>query len=250
MSPSAHVTPVTEIQANPFDQEWVAAHLAKMAQRAKDGEDLHILETELIRTLWPWVNKYATFVTRKVPPDCDKNAIRSEIIWEFFQAVRRIEWGRYNVWPALLKARVRGALTATYRADDTLTRGQRRARNEFLQEENILSQKYRRSLNFGEKLSLAKRLAPRGGLEGVLYGPSFVVSIELAESTASLESNPEMKAIANMEASAVREWLRTDVPADVSRQVEAWLNSGSTGIPSSLRAQLARHVHALRVRLP
>ncbi|MGY4967381.1 hypothetical protein [Streptomyces sp. 900105245] len=234
---------------NPYDPAWIEGDLRDLAQRALSGEPEKRIREELVFLLWPWANYTAERLVRRLPPGADPDNVRSEVMWELFLSVERIDWVRYKQWPALLKARLRGAFTATARSDDPLTRGQRRGRNTFLATEEQLMQRHGRSLTANERLRLAVALAPRGGIMSVLYGGKSVVPLDTMHESADEQASPEDQVISRERASAIRCWLAQDVPPDVSKAVEVWMEGTSSTLSASLRSSMAPFVKALLTRL-
>ncbi len=235
---------------SPFDREWIQNDLAEYAQRARNGESDEDLQNELIAELLPWALRAADYMARKLPSSADTAAVQSEVTWELLQSVRRIDWRRYDRWPGLLKARIRGAGTAVYRSEDVLSRGQRAARRKFLEREDIMQQQRGRTLTSAERNDIAKEIAPRGGITLVLTGGNYPISLEFATQIAHPSANPEEESLVRMRVQAVRKWLTSDVPEEVATQVVNWLEQGGNSLDRALRRRIAAYLPQLIERLP
>ncbi|MFK0229889.1 hypothetical protein ACIQUL_29455 [Streptomyces sp. NPDC090303] len=224
--------------------------LSAYAHRAAEGEPDEVLHEELITQLMPWALYTAEFTLRRLPANVDADAVRSEVTWELVQSVRRIDWERYDRWLGLLKSRVRGAVTAVYRDEDVLTRGQRAARQKFLAKESELEQRRGRSLSRKERRILAEELAPRGGLAAVLAGSLRPVTTEAALQISDGTFDVEERVLSSLRAKAVRQWISQDLPTDLAKRVLQWLGGDTRALDRALRRDLARHVPRLVARLP
>ncbi|MFK0229877.1 hypothetical protein ACIQUL_29375 [Streptomyces sp. NPDC090303] len=235
---------------SPFNGEWVETVLASYARRAAEGEPVEVLHEEIIEQLVPWALSTAEFTLRRLPASVDPDAMRSEVLWELVQSVRRIDWERYDRWLGLLKSRIRGAVTAVYRDEDVLTRGQRAARRKFLAVESELEQRRGQSLSPGEKRRLAEELAPRGGLTAVLGGALRPVTAEDALEVEDRGRGTEERVLSNLRVRAVRQWVAQDLPAELAGRVLKWLRRDTGALDRALRRDLVRHVPRLVARLP
>ncbi|QMU78390.1 hypothetical protein GXW83_24455 [Streptacidiphilus sp. PB12-B1b] len=235
--------------ANPFDPCWIAEQLAPMAARAAAGEPSSLLSDQLFESIWPWALRTAERWARLVPPGADRDAVKSDVLWEVFQATRRIEWPRYQVWPALLKARMRGGFTAAGRTDDPLTRGQRRARNQYLKCTETRTHLLGRQLTSSELLSLAEALGARESVIPVMTGRSIVTSLQgdavLQASLADPSDTPETTAIRSVTCQGVRSWIEQDLPRPLAHQLTTMLHGPSEKIRLN-----ARERGRLRAYLP
>ncbi|ALC20361.1 hypothetical protein ACH46N_15020 [Streptomyces pristinaespiralis] len=236
--------------ASPYDREWITTELKEFAQRAETGEQLADLQEELLARLWPWAKRTADRLASGLPAEADRDAVRSEVMWELYQSILRIDWTRYEVWPALLRARIRGAFTAAARAEDPLTRGQRRARRQFLALEEATVQGLGRMLTPGEKAGLASRVSPKNGELLVLLGfqrPASIDDVEL--SLPDPAQDPEGEAIRRCSVAAFRSWLENDLPPDLARYLSESLRRDTGSLPAGVRRRLTPYLPALRLRL-
>ncbi|MFG3283233.1 hypothetical protein [Streptomyces sp. NPDC048111] len=234
---------------NPYDRKWIDGALAPLAARALSGEPEAILKQELVHLLWPWITRTANRMAAHLPARADRDAVRSEAVWEFYQSVERIDWRRFHEWPALLKARLRGAFTSVARHEDTLTRGQRRAREQFLAAEEQLTQKLSRTLSARETYDLAAALAPRGGVMNVLRGAQSMSPLEAVAEPVDDQVPVDDSCIAMIESGAVRIWIVDDLPPDLHRSVLSWLDTNAGDLPPRLRHRLGAHLPSLVARL-
>ena len=235
--------------AKPIEPAWVDCKLSGLAERAQAGEPDGPLRDELLAEIWPWVTRTTEALVRTLPAGSDKAAVRSEVIWESYQAVRRIEWSRYRTWPALLRARVRGGYSYAARAEDVLTRGQRKARSAYLTEVEKLTQQLARTLTPAESRKLAQSVSPHRRIAPVLLGRSMMVSLEEAGiDQESKDEDPGAILERTWMAQAVREWVDKDLPAELAQRVREVLHADHE-IPVRLRAALTPFTSLLRLRL-
>ncbi|WP_307129412.1 hypothetical protein [Streptomyces aurantiacus] len=232
---------------SPYDREWITTELKQFALRAEAGEELR---EELLEHLWPWGRRTADRLAAGLPAEADRDAVRSEVMWELYQAILRIDWSRYEVWPALLKARIRGAFTAVARAEDPLSRGQRRARRTFLALEESTVQGLGRTLTADERARLASRVGPRNGELFVLHGFQRPASIEDVEpSLADPGQDPEGETIRRSCVTAFRSWLENDLPPELAAYLAELLRRDAGSLPAGMRSRLKPYLPALRLRL-
>lgn len=234
---------------SPYDVEWVQEVLAELALRAVGGEPEDRLHTELLEALWPWAARVAVRLARSLPPAADRDALLSEVFWELYQSVLRIDWTRFEVWPALLRARLRGAVSTVARSEDCLTRGQRQARKAFLQTHEEQVQHLGRDLTPLESRDLAAKFCPRGGLTAVLYGTSRLSLDTVPAERPDEGGGPEQIALWNEAAGAVGAWIDHDLPSDLARVVRRWYDDPATRLSPGVRSRLMPFVPALMRRL-
>ncbi|MEU0396489.1 hypothetical protein ABZ208_27590 [Streptomyces sp. NPDC006208] len=235
---------------SPYDRGWITTELKQFAPRAEAGEEIQKLREELLEHLWPWARRTADRLAAGIPAEADRDAVRSEVMWELYQAFLRIDWTRYEVWPALLKARIRGAFTAVARAEDPLSRGQRRARRKFLALEESTVQGLGRMLTPGERAGLASRVGPKNGEFYVLHGFQRPASIEDVEpSLADPAQDPEGETIRRSSVAAFRSWLENDLPPELAAYLAELLLRDAGSLPAGMRRRLNPYLPALRLRL-
>ncbi|GAA2395961.1 hypothetical protein GCM10010420_21910 [Streptomyces glaucosporus] len=229
--------------------------LRGLAGRARRGAPREARD-RLLETLWPWALRTARTCAARLPPGADRDAVHSEVLWEVFQAVRRMDWERYDVWPALLKARLRNAWSTAARAADPLTRGERRARSAYLARVEAETQRLRRSLTPAERFAIARRVSPRGGVVPVVLGRSLLTADQDAaaqgavETSGDTDGDPAVLAQRALLRWAVRTWVVHDLPPELSREVTAALerDEGDRLGPALLR-RLGPHRASLHRRL-
>ena len=233
-----------------LDPHWVETALRDLAQRALDGEDRQVLEQELLTALWPWITRTADRLTAALPPSADRDGVRSEIFWECFQSVRRIDWTRYRVWPAYLRTRVRGALSAAARHEDVMTRGQRHAHKLFAAALEAETQRLGRTLTPREQHTLAERSSPRNGLDSVLYGARRPTSLdEIAFDAPDPADGPEEILLRRGTIQALSSWISEDLPPRLAGPLLQWLDHPAPTLTARLRGNLEPYLPSLRDRL-
>jgi hypothetical protein len=214
---------------------------------------------QLLEALWPWALRTAGAQAARLPPGADRDAVHGEILWEVFQAVRRIDWQRYDVWPALLKARLRAAWSAAARAEDPLTRGERQARTAYLARVEAETQRLGRMLTSAERYAIARRLRPSGGTAPVVLGRRLLSStggpgdpgtIVQAATAAPADDDPAALLQRAWLRRAVRSWVAHDLPADLRGEVSALLERDEADhIGHALLRRLAPYATALHRRI-
>ncbi|MEV6007684.1 hypothetical protein AB0M29_12825 [Streptomyces sp. NPDC051976] len=210
--------------ASPFDRDWVDLRLAGYARRARGGADPERLRSDLLDEIWPWIVRTADRMAAGLPPGSDRDGLRSEVAWEVFKAVQLLDWNRYAVWPALVKAHLRGAYSTAARADDVLTRGQRRARRGYLAGVEDFTHRNGRLPSYAERLALARALAPYGEVRPVMMGRALLVNAQPADlGPIAAAGAPEAIVLRAWTQSCVRRWIAEDLPPALSREAETAL---------------------------
>ncbi|WP_433891241.1 hypothetical protein [Streptomyces sp. CA-111067] len=217
---------------------------------------------QLLEALWPWALRTAAHQAARLPPGADRDAVHGEILWEVFQAVRRIDWQRYDVWPALLKARLRAAWSAAARAEDPLTRGERQARTAYLARVEAETQRLGRMLTSAERYAIARRLRPSGGTATVVLGRRLLSSaggpgglgdpaaIVQAATATTPDDDPADLLQRDWLRCAVRRWVAHDLPPDLRSEVSALLERDEADrIGHALLRRLAPYATALHRRI-
>lgn len=252
--PSGEATPSDRAgrpgEADPFDRTWVETELRTLAEQAPRTPD------QLLELLWPWALRTARAQAARLPAGADRDAVYGETLWEVFQAVRRIDWQRYDVWPALLKARLRAAWSAAARAEDPLTRGERQARTAYLAVVEAETQRLGRSLTAPERHAIAQRLRPVGGTAPVVQGrrlsPSAAVPDPATERPGAdaADDDPAVLLQRAHLRRAVRAWIARDLPADLGRAASALLDDDEVDhLDPALRRRLQEYAVALHRRV-
>lgn len=222
--------PPSPRRADPFSKAWVDTALRALAEHAGQrgaGRDSTGQEStdRLFEILWPWALRTARAQAARLPLGADQDAVCGETLWEVFQAVRRIDWQRYDVWPALLKARLRNAWSSTARADDLLTRGERRARTAYLTQVEAEIQRLGRSLTVAERADIARWLRPHGGTSSILLGRSLL-SLTVAPdpgAVGEVADDPAVLLQRRWLCEAVRAWITHDLPPELAHEVSILL---------------------------
>lgn len=287
--------------ADPFDPAWVATGLRALAERALaqrapgatgatgatgdgppgsggsgrspgpgaaghsgsggSGAAARSADDLLLEALWPWALRTARAQAARLPPGADRDAVHGETLWEVYQAVRRIDWERYEVWPAFLKSRLRAAWSAAARAEDPLTRGERQARTAYLARVEAETQRLGRTLTSAERYAIARRLRPAGGTVPVVAGrrllpaagpgsPAAVLQAATAQTTAVEEEDPAVLLQRAWLRRAVRVWVAHDLPPDLRREVSVLLERDEADrIGHALLRRLTPYAGALHRRI-
>lgn len=242
--------PARPNHANPFDPGWTEAALRPLADRARSGEPSNRLADELLGLLWPWASHAAEMMSRRLPPGADRDALRSEVLWEVFQATRRVDWDRYQSWPALLRSRLHNAWSTAARAEDPLTRGQRAARRAFLAAEEAAIHRTGRPLAPADRDRLAATLSPHGAIGPVLLGRAIVAPMPAGPVVADVDEDPAVTVERLVTQRGVRAWIEQDLPPALAERVRALLaQDGGDRLTAVLRRRLQPYLDALRRRV-
>lgn len=239
--------------ASPFDRDWVELRLAGYARRARCGEDAERLRGDVLDEIWPWVLRTADRMAAGLPAGSDRDGLRSEVALEVFKAVQRLDWNRYAVWPSLVKAHLRGAYSTAARADDVLTRGQRKARRDYLAGVEEFTHRRGRLPSPAERLALARALAPYGEERPVMLGRALLVNAQpadlgpIAAPAAPGPAAPEAIVLRAWTQGCVRRWIAEDLPPTLAR--EAWTALGHECFSAGLCRRLAPYAAPLLARL-
>ncbi|MBY8882667.1 hypothetical protein [Actinacidiphila acidipaludis] len=214
----------------------------------------------LLEVLWPWALRTARTQAARLPPGADRDGFQGQILWEVYQAVRRIDWQRYDVWPALLKARLRAAWSAAARAEDPLTRGERQARTAYLAQVEAETQRLGRTLTSAERYAIARHVRPGGGTAPVVLGRRLLSSAGPDDPAAVLQAATGTAAASDDDPAvllqrawlrrSVRIWITHDLPPDLRREVFALLERDEADhIGQALLRRLAAYAPALHRRI-
>ncbi|WP_309505785.1 hypothetical protein [Streptomyces pyxinae] len=250
--------PAPAAPADPFRKAWVDTELRALAEEARArGAGARRESTDrLLEALWPWALRTARAQAARVPAGADRDAVQGEVLWEVFQAVRRIDWQRYEVWPALLKARLRNAWTGAARAEDPLSRGERRSRTAYLRYAEAETHRLRRTLTPAERTALARRCRPDGaasGVEPVLLGRVLLAVGAVPDAgTAPGEAGQDPAVLLQRRwlGQAVRAWVAQDLPPGLGREVAALLDRDEGDrLSGTLLRRIRPYAEALSARL-
>jgi hypothetical protein len=248
-------------KADPFDRSWVETELRTLAERARHrdpgarrGPGVPDPHDQLLEALWPWALRTARAQAARLPVGADRDAVSGEILWEVFQAVRRIDWQRYNLWPALLKARIRAAWSTAARAEDPLTRRERQARTAYLASVEAETQRLGRSLTGTERYAIARLLRPVGDTAAVVLGrqlcPTAAVPDPACPAAVAADDDPVVLLQRAYLCCAVRMWIARDLPPELGHEVSALLDRDEVDhLSPAMRRRLHEYVAELQRRV-
>lgn len=246
---------------DPFDRGWVETGLRALAERARRPDPdpdatpgVPDPRDQLLEALWPWALHTARARSARLPPGADHDAVFGEMLWEVFQAVRRIDWERYDVWPALLKARLRAAWSSAARAEDPLTRRERQARTAYLASVEAETQRLGRSLTATERYAIARLLRPGAGTAPVVLGrricPAAAVPDPARGAMVTTDDDPAVLLQRAHLRRAVRMWAARDLPPELGREVSALLDRDDVDhLSPAMRRRLQAYAAALHRRV-
>ena len=127
-----------------------------LATRAQAGEDGEKLSHELYAELLPWLERRISTLIGWTRSESAREELRSAMLLGAWEAVRAIDWSRWQSWPQLLEMRLRGARADALRQLDHLRRRDRRARKRWLQRVDAERVRLGRELTMAERRDLAR----------------------------------------------------------------------------------------------
>jgi hypothetical protein len=145
---------------SPRHPDFTSHVLAPLAQRHFAGEQAHALSIELFARVHPWATSFAASQSRGLPGHADRSEVVSQVLRLTWEACLRIDWARYDTWPAFLDSKVSHARTEAARCDDWVSRRERGRRRRYQAEIARLEQQEQRTLTGNERIDVAGMVAP------------------------------------------------------------------------------------------
>ena len=145
---------------SPRHPDFTPLVLAPLAQRHFAGEHPQALSVELFASVHPWATSFAASQSRGLPGHADRSEVLSQVLRLTWEACLRIDWDRYDTWPAFLDSKVGHARAEAARCDDWLSRRERARRRRFQAEIARLEQHEQRTLSSNERNDVAGMVAP------------------------------------------------------------------------------------------
>jgi hypothetical protein len=241
---------------SPRHPDFVHVVLEPMAARHAAGESDHSLSVALYTQLHTWALAFANSLYSGLPAHADRNEVLSQVLQLTWDACRRIDWDRYEAWPAFLESKVRRARIEAARADDWVSRRERDRRRAFQTELARREQVAQRGLTVQERTQLAAEVAPssrRVDWTKTLLDarhPSTMADVPDAADEATLEEEVEEHELRAIRAACVARWLQmlSEENAGLARELQKWsaLNEGADRrLPARLAHRLEPYTPAL-----
>lgn len=234
---------------SPRHPEFTSAVLRPLAARHGTGESERRLVEELFEIIHQWAASQARAQSAGLPPHADRCEVASHVMRLAWEACVRIDWTRYESWPALLERKVSHARTEAARAEDWLSRRERVYRRRFQRELARREQELGRPLSGAEREEVARAVAPPSTkvdwAETLLAArhPSTVGEVPDAPDDLELDEEVELRIVGRIRAQRLRDWL--DVLAAQDPRLVDELSRWTRATDSAdrvLPARLARRV--------
>ena len=245
---------------SPRHPDFVAVTLDPLARRWLAGEPEHDLDVELYNSIHPWALAFAGALSAGLPPHADRNEVLSQVLRLTWDACRRVDWDRYQAWPAYLESKVKHARMEAARSDDWLSRRERVRRRRFQGELAHREQVEQRSLSNGERQAVATTVAPSttrvDWAKAVLNSrhPSTVADVPDTINDVTLEEQVERRELGGIRVKCLAEWLtmlsteNESLAIDLTRWSEQ-NESGDRVLPARLAHRLEPYTAALLAML-
>ena len=198
---------------SPRHPDFVAVVLEPLAKRRKAGERGEQLSIELYNRLHTWALAFAGAQCARLPAHADRNEVLSQVLRLTWDACTRIDWDRYEAWPAFLESKVSRARIEAARSDDWLSRRERVRRRHFQGEIARREQIEQRTLTSGERQAVARAVAPDSTrvdwAKAVLESrhPSTVADVPDVVDATTVEDEVEDHEISRIRTSCLKDWL-------------------------------------------
>jgi hypothetical protein len=134
--------------------------LEPLALRRANGLSDRETSVELYNLVHPWALAFAGAQSSGLPAHADRNEVLSQVLRLTWEACLRIDWTRYEAWPAFLESKISRARIEAARCDDWLSRRERVRRRRFQGELARREQLEQRSLTECERRAVASAVAP------------------------------------------------------------------------------------------
>ena len=245
---------------SPRHPDFPTVVLAPLAQRRAAGVPADELSLDLYKGLHTWAVAFAGAQCARLPAHADRNEVLSQVLRLTWDACRRIDWDRYEAWPAFLESKVSRARIEAARCDDWLSRRNALRRRHFQDEVARREQAEQRTLTSAERQSVAREVAPDstrvGWAKAVLESrhPSTVADVPDVVLATTVEDEVEDQELRRIRAGCVSEWLAIvkgrngALAADLSK----WLavnDFGDRDLPARLAHRLEPYTPLLLAML-
>ncbi|MEY2401326.1 MAG: hypothetical protein QOJ08_1437 [Ilumatobacteraceae bacterium] len=144
----------------PRHPDFVEEVLRPLALRRDNGLPDADVSLELYNLVHPWALAFAAAQSSGLPAHADRNEVLSQVLRLTWEACLRIDWARYDAWPAYLESKISRARIEAARCDDWLSRRERVRRRRFQGELARREQLVQRSLTDCERRAVASAVSP------------------------------------------------------------------------------------------
>ena len=245
---------------SPRHPDFVAVVLEPLAKRRKAGERGEQLSIELYDRLHTWAVAFAGAQGARLPAHADRNEVLSQVLRLTWDACTRIDWDRYEAWPAFLESKVSRARIEAARTDDWLSRRERVRRRHFQGEIARREQIEQRTLTPCERQAVARAVAPDSTrvdwAKAVLESrhPSTVAEVPDVVDATTVEDEVEGHELSRIRSSCLTEWLAIvkDRNEALAADLAKWLavnDLGDRNLPARLSHRLEPYTPLLLAML-
>jgi hypothetical protein len=239
---------------SPRHPDFVTVVLEPLALRRLAGESADKLSLELYTTLHTWAVAFSGAQCARLPGHADRNEVLSQVLRLTWDACLRIDWDRYEAWPAYLESKVSRARAEAARSDDWLSRRERVRRRNFQGELARREQLEQRALTPHERQAVADVISPSSSR--VDWGkaliasrhPSTVAEVPDIVDATTVEDEVEDQELARIRSQCLAKWML--LVAAQNKVLAAELTRWSHANESADRELPARLVQRLQPYTP
>jgi hypothetical protein len=148
------------VPPTPRHPDFTEEVLVPIARRHQNGLSDRDASLELYNMVHPWALAFAGSQSSNLPSHADHNEVLSQVLRLTWESCLRIDWARYEAWPAYLESKISRARIEAARSDDWLSRRERVRRRRFQGEVARREQVEQRTLTASERRDLAGVVAP------------------------------------------------------------------------------------------
>ncbi|MGD9701847.1 MAG: hypothetical protein AB7Q42_18615 [Acidimicrobiia bacterium] len=234
---------------SPRHPDFAATVLRPLAARFFAGEAQRDLAVELYETVHLWASGQARAQCAGLPAHADRGEVVSQVLRLAWESCLRIDWTRYESWPALLERKVAHARIEAARSEDWLSRRERVYRRRFQREIALREQQCRRPLTAAEREDAAVAVAPSSSrvdwAKALLAArhPSTVGDVPETIDGIDLDEEVELRVLSEIRARRLHEWLAVLAEHDqrLADDLRQW-GAGGESPERTLPSRLARRV--------
>ena len=245
---------------SPRHPDFIRVVLEPLADRREAGERGEQLSIELYNRLHTWAVAFAGAQCARLPTHADRNEVLSQVLRLTWDACTRIDWDRYEAWPAFLESKVSRARIEAARSDDWLSRRERVRRRHFQGEIARREQIEQRTLTPGERRAVASAVAPDSTrvdwAKTVLESrhPSTVADVPDVVDASTVEDEVEGHELSRIRSGCLTEWLAIvkDRNEALAADLAKWLavnDLGDRDLPARLAHRLEPYTPLLLAML-
>jgi len=234
---------------SPRHPEFAATVLRPLAARYFGGGPQRALAVELYEFIHHWASGQARSQCAGLPAHADRGEVVSQVLRLAWEACLRIDWTRYETWPALLERKVAHGRIEAARSEDWLSRRERVYRRRFQREIALREQQSCRPLTEAERADAAAAVAPESNrvdwAKALLAArhPSTVGEVPETIDGVDLDEEVEGRVLGELRARRLGEWLAVLDAQDhrLADDLRAW-SAAAESPERALPNRLARRV--------